>query len=220
MAVRVHVAWHWRGLILVVALALAVGLVWWWPGMGGIESGELARLRERIRALETDNEQLRLERIKAERQTQIESAAQLDTERAVKTLQNENATLKEELVFMRGMMSGDRAGVSVYRFKVERESAGVYRYQLLVVQAGQREKPFQGHYQLVVTGQEGARKTVLTIPANDPATAEKFRFNLTAYQNLEGSFRVPANLVVKNVEARIFGEGSAQIRSSKAANLS
>lgn len=228
VAVRTHVAWYWRGLLMAAALGVGVALAWWMYEVGsrfpGFERGaavqELELLREKLKLLEADNNRLQLAQVKTERHNQINSAAQRDTERILKTLQDENARLKEELAFFRGMMSGDQAaGVSVYRFKVERGMPGAYRYQLLLVQAGQREKVFQGRLQLVVTSQEGGNKRVLTFPV-DTGSDDKFRINLKYYQNLEGSFQVMPNLMVKSVEARIFSEGSTQPKLTKIVNLS
>lgn len=228
MAVRTHVAWHWRGLFMAVALAVGVGLAWWMYDIGsrfagfdrGVADHEQAQLRDRVKRLELENGRLESAQVKTERHSQIDNAAQRDLQRDLKALQDENALLKEELAFFRGMMSGEHAaGVNIYRFTVERGAVGSYRYQLLLVQAGQREKVFQGRLQLVVTAQEGTRKTVLTFPDN-AAAGEKFAVSLKSYQKLEGAFQLPPAVVVKSVEARIFGDGSVQPKLTKMVSLS
>ena len=161
---------------------------------------ELVQLRDKLKQLEADNGRLRMAQVATDRHSQIDSAAQQETEHVLKFLQDENAQLKEELAFFRGISSGDRgAGVNVYRFKVEPGVAGMYRYQLLLVQAGQREKVFQGHLQLVVTTQEGGRNNVRTFPANSLAS-DKFVVSVKSYQKLEGDFQLPTTSVVKTVE--------------------
>lgn len=228
VAVRTHIAWHWRGMFMVLALCLGVGLAWWMYDIGSLYAGfdrgvadrELAQLREKVRSLEEENGRLQSVQVKAERYSQIDGAAQKSQERELKTLRDENAELKEELAFFRGMNSGDNsAGVSIHRFTVERNAAGIYRYQVLLVQSGQREKVFQGRLQLVVMAQDGGRKSSLTIPGNI-AENEKFNVSLKSFQRLEGDLPLAAATVVKSVEVRIFANGAAQPKLTKTVNLS
>lgn len=228
VAVRAHVAWYWRGLLMLVALSFGIGLAWWMYDVGsqfagfdrGAANQELVRLRDRLRVLEEDNRRLREAQVKTDRHSQIDNAAQRDIELTLKNLQEENAQLKEELAFFRGMASGERAaGVSISQFKVERASTGKYRYQLLLVQAGQQNKPFRGRLQLLVTMQDGGRKGVVTLPATIEH-GDRFAINLSAYQKFEGDFPLAPAAVVKSVEARIFGEGSSQPRLTRIISLS
>ncbi len=116
MAVRPHVAWHWRGLILVAALAVVMTLAWWMYDVGGRYAGldrgavdqELMRMSEKIRQLEADNERLRSTQVTVERSSQIDNAAQRDLVRDLKAVRDENASIKEELAFFRGIASGER----------------------------------------------------------------------------------------------------------------
>jgi len=228
VAVRTHVAWYWRGLFMVVVLSCGIGSAWWMYDIGshfsGFERGataqELVLLRDKLKQLESDNGRLRAAQVTTDRHSQIDSAAQQDTEHALKALQDENAQLKEELAFFRGVSSGDSgAGVNVYSFKVESGTAGIYRYQLLLVQAGQHDKFFQGHLQLVVTSQDGSKNTIRVFPASTMAK-DKILISVKSYQKVEGNFQLPPSAVLKSVEARIFGEGSTQPKLTKTVNLS
>lgn len=228
VAVRTHVAWYWRGVFMAVALSCGVVLAWWMYDIGSRFSGfdreatgqELAQLRGKLKQLEADNGRLRTIQVTTDRHKQIDSAAQQDTERALKTLQDENAQLKEKLAFFLGMSSGDQGdGVNISRFKVERGAAGLYRYQLLLFQAGRRDKVFQGRLQLVVTTQDDGKNNARIFPA-DVLAKDKFIVSVKSYQKFEGDFQLPLTAVVKSVEARIFGEGSTQPKLTKTVNLS
>lgn len=228
VAVRAHVAWYWRGLLMLAALSFGVGMAWWMFDIGGQFAGfdrgaanqEMLSLRDKLRVLEEDNRRLQAAQVKTDRHSQIDSAAQRDTERMLKTLQDENARLKEELAIFRGMTSGEQtAGVNIYNFKVERTMAGRYRYHLLLVQSRQQGKPFKGRLQLAVTTQDSGRKDVVIIPAAATEN-DKFTVSMNTYQKLEGDFQLAPTSVVKSVEARIFGEGSSQPRLTKTVNLS
>ena len=145
---------------------------------------------------------------------------QKNLERDLAALQEENATLREELAFIRGMSSSDRSGaLNIQRFTVKNERSNSYRFQLLLVQAGQKERVFRGRLQLVVKAQDGSGKHVLVFPGNTVAD-EKFKINLKSYQSIEGDFQLAPGLVAKSVEARIFSEGSTQLKLSKTVSLS
>lgn len=228
VAVRTHVAWYWRSLLLMLALGSGVAVTWWALDAGSYFAGfahgpnghELMQLRDKVQQLESVNGQLRSAQVATDRHSQIDSAAQQDTEHALKMLQDENAQLKEELAFFRGISSVDRtAGINIYRFKVEAGGEGVYRYQLLLVQAGQGEKVFQGRLQLVVTMLDGVRSNVSVFPA-DTMTKGKYSVSVKSYQKLEGDFQLPPASVVKSVEARIYREGYPQPKLTKTVNLS
>ena len=92
------------------------------------QDSELAELRAKIS--------------QADRQVQIDRAATVDLAKQVKSLAFENAALKEDLAFFQSLMSapGGREGtISVNRFRLQPEAgAGEYRYQMLLVQPGQR----------------------------------------------------------------------------------
>lgn len=228
VAVRTHVAWYWRGLFMVAALCCGIGLAWWMSDIGGLFSGvnrgyadqQLMRMRDRIKQLETENERLRTLQISNDRHSQIDNAAQLDTERALKGLQDENAQLKEKLAIFHGINSaGHVAGVNVYRFKVEPLGGELFRYQLLLFQAGQRDKVFQGRLQLVVTARVGTKNSVLIFPES-PAQKNKYILTVKSYQELEGSFQLPSDSVLVSVEARIFSAGANQPILTKLVKLS
>lgn len=228
VAVRTHVAWYWRGLFMSLALGVAIGLAWWIYDVGGPRAGfehgtfgqGLEQLRARVVQLEAENAQLQSAQVKIDRHTQIDAEAQKNLERELKTLQGENATLKEELAFVRGLSSGDHSGaLNIQRFTVRKEASGSYRFQLLLVQAGLKENFFRGRLQLVVTAQGSGGKAMLTFPDN-AAKDETFNVSLKSYQSMEGSFQLAPGQMVKSVEARIFSDGSTRPKLSKTVDLS
>lgn len=228
MSVRSHVAWYWRGLFMSVALGVGVALAWWIYDIGGVlanaergTSGEsLEQLNARVKQLEAENAQLLSVQVKIDRHTRIDAEAQKNLEHELRILQAENATLMEELAFVRGMNSSDRSGaLNIQRFTVKNEAPGSYRFQLLLVQAGQKERIFHGRLQLFVMAQDGGGKSVQMFLGKN-ASDEKFKISLKSYQSIEGAFELAPGLMVKSVEARIFGDGSTQPKLSKMVNLS
>ena len=228
MAVRTHIAWYWRGLVLSVFVVAGVIGAWWIYDTGSRLAGferseakqELHQLAGRAVRLETENRELRTAALKNRQQLEIEQATQSDLARSVKTLQDENASLKEDIAFFRSLMSSDHSdgALGIYHFKVERGALpGEYRYRLLLQQSGQqRDQEFHGSVQFVVNGVQGARKIILTIPDGKEPGGEGLNVSFKYYQRLEGSFQVAPQAVVKNVQVRVFENGSAQPKLARA----
>lgn len=221
LAVRRHLAWYWRIPLVLAMLAGGLGLAWWTYNAGmsiagferGVTSDELRELRERVAALEGENVELRSLVAQSDRKLQIEQATQGDLSKSLKAIQEENAHLKEDVGFFRKLMSADKndGNLSIYRVKVENSVlAGEYRYQLLLLQGGQREKEFQGKVQLLVNLQADGKKTVMTLPAATGKDAQMFNLNFKFYQRVEGTFQVSPRTQVRNIQVRVFENGSLQ----------
>lgn len=230
LAVRRHVAWYWRLPLMVILLAcgIALSVLFYDAGahFAGLERGvtvdELQRLREKLGSLERENASLRSDGAQSERKMQIEQATQNDLAKTVKTLQDENAQLKEDLTFFRKQMSSDKSDgdLSIYRFKVENTMPGEYRYRLLLLQGGQREREFQGKVQFLVSFTQGGEKLVMTLPSAKEAEARAYNLNFKYYQRLEGVFHVEPSAQVKKVQIRVFENGAVQPKLMQAVNLS
>lgn len=231
LAVRRHVAWYWRlPLLVVILLAGGIALSWLFYDAGarfvgsdrGATVDELQRLRERLGSLEQENASLRSDGAQSERKMQIEQATQNDLAKTVKTLQDENAQLKEDLTFFRKQMSSDKSDgdLSIYRFKVENTMPGEYRYRLLLLQGGQREREFQGKVQFLVSFTQGGERLVMTLPSTKEAEARAYNLNFKYYQRLEGVFHTEPNAQVKKVQIRVFENGAAQPKLMQTVNLS
>jgi len=231
LAVRRHMAWYWRlPLLVVILLAGGIVLSWLLYNAGarfvgpdrGATADELQHLRERLGSLERENASLRSDEAQSERKMQVEQATQNDLAKTVKTLQDENARLKEDLTFFRKQMSSDKSDgdLSIYRFKVENTMPGEYRYRLLLLQGGQREHEFQGKVQFLVSFTQGGEKLVMTLPSAKEADVRSYNLNFKYYQRLEGVFHVESNAQVKKVQIRIFENGAAQPKLMQAVNLS
>ncbi|MDP2878888.1 MAG: hypothetical protein Q8N74_05095 [Sulfuricella sp.] len=230
LAVRRHVAWYWRLPLVVILLAGGIALSWLFYDTGsrfaGLDRGatadELQRLREKLGSLEQENVSLRSDGAQSERKMQIEQETQNDLAKTVKTLQDENAQLKEDLTFFRKQMSSDKSDgdLSIYRFKVENTMPGEYRYRLLLLQGGQREREFQGKVQFLVSFTQGGEKLVMTLPSAKEADARAYNLNFKYYQRLEGVFHAEPNAQVKKVQIRVFENGAVQPKLMQTVNLS
>ena len=227
---RTQIAWYWRWLAIIMVITMLIALAWWMYDSGrkfaGFDSGlaerELARQAELNARLQTENAALRQEVAASERQLQIERSTYGDLAKQVKDLSDENTSLKEDLAFFQSLLSaGSKEAVSIYRFNVEPDSLpGEYRYRLLLLQMGPRQKEFQGKLQFVVDVLQNGQKSVMTIPERNQGDLEAYNINFKYYQRVEGSFRVESGAVATSVQVRVFENGANDAKLTQTVNLS
>jgi hypothetical protein len=184
---------------------------------------EVQRLGEANAKMQQELAGIRGELAQSERQLQMERATYADLVKQMKVLTEENAGLKEDLAFFQTLMpsGGKEGGVAVNRFLVQNDALpGEYRYRLLLTQSGQRSKDFLGSLQFVVNLQQDNKKIVMTLPADGDQANKGFKLNFRFYQRVEGTFRVAPGAVVKNMQVRIFEDGSAEPKLTQAVNAS
>jgi len=228
VAVRMRLPWHWRAVVTVVLLAVALVLAGWIYDTGRRIAGfdrsesnqELGELREKVAQLQQEMEHQRRIADAGESAVQIERSTGQQLSLQVKRLEAENARLKEDLASFEALAQGEapaRPGLSIRRLRVAEDIAGsgVYRYRMLVAQQGaKQEREFNGTLQLVVTLQQDGKLATMTFPG--PAASEEpaYSVSLRHFKRLEGVFRVPAGAIVKHVEARILQDGSVAAKEA------
>jgi hypothetical protein len=230
MAVRAAIPWYWRwlGWIAVAFVILFLSRAAYNVGkkFAGFDQSEadheVQRLAENNVNLQLELAQLRGQLAQGERQLQMEHATYADLVKQVKALAEENATIKEDLAFFQTLMSssGKEGGVAVSRFLVQNDGRpGEYRYRLLLLQTGQRNKDFQGYLQFAVNLQQDNKKAVMNLP-DDAQDGKGFKLDFRIYQRLEGTFRVAPNAVVKSIQVRVFEHGSSEPKLTQTVNVS
>jgi regulator of replication initiation timing len=227
MKIRSQLAWQWRWLLNLLMMAAAGAIVWWLVS-GRLGGQDIDQMRQRVDVLTEENAALkhnldgtRGTLAERERQLQIEKAAQGELGRNVAQLQEENAALKDDLGFLRKLMSSGGAtpeGVGVSDLRVERDGAGnAFTYHLLLTQGGQRKQDFKGRVQLLAhVAEPGGAQSTLSFPdASAPAGALDFRF----YQKVEGRFTVPEGATLKSVDVRVVALPGGQVKLSRTVNF-
>lgn len=217
VSVRTHIAWYWRWLFVSLVVAFGVLLAsWLFDRLGAIagwqRAGTLARLvqleKESIE-LRGQNEKLKESLALTKREEQIAAAAQTGLTQSVKSLQAENAKLKEDLAFLQSLTSGGKpAGISIGRATVTAALLpGEYSFQIWLVQSGTRTDYFKGRVQLVVKTLQAGQSTEVILPAN--AADDAYRVNVRIYQRLEGVFKLDPSAKLESVQVRVFQDGTA-----------
>ena len=159
MTVRTHVAWYWRwmGMVLLASVSLALALWIYDAGrrFAGFDRSEIEEEVKTLRAsalrLEAETTQLRSVADASESRLKIEQSAQAQLATQVKTLEEENRRIKEDLAFFENLGPATNK-LSINRFTVQKDVLpGEYRYRLLVLLGGAgRDRQFQGGLQLLV----------------------------------------------------------------------
>jgi hypothetical protein len=229
MAIRTQLPWYWRWLTNLLMVALVAVLVWWIvQNSNRITGFNPDEARARLDSLSQENLRMKGELDVAratlterDRQLQIDKASQTELARSVAQLQEENASLKEDLGFLRRLMSSGATpeGLGLSDLKVEREGASRdYRYRMLLMQGGQRKQDFRGRVQVVARVAQGNTNATLTFP--DPALPEttgsfEFRF----YHKVDGRFSIPEDGTLKSVEVRVLAVPGGQVKLSRTINF-
>jgi hypothetical protein len=228
MAIRSQLAWYWRWLLNVLMMAAVATIVWWVVQNSYRITGSdieevrqrIARLTEEDRVLKQDLDTTKASLVERDRQLQIEKAAQSELARTVAQLQDENAALKEDLGFLRNIMSSGATpeGIAVSNLKIERDGKpNEFRYRMLLTQGGQRKQDFKGKVQIVARLSKDGAVTTATFPdpaGGDTAGAVEFRF----YQKVEGRFAIPDGSELKSAEVRVLALPGGQVKLSRTIN--
>jgi hypothetical protein len=226
VAIRSQMAWYWRWGLNVLMMAAVAGVVWWLVQnsyrITGFDIDEvrqhMAALTEENRSLKREVEAARSTLTERDRQLQIEKAAQTELARTVVQLQEENAALKEDLGFLRNIMSsGAPEGIGVSNLKVERDGKpNEYRYRMLLTQGGQRKQDFKGKVQIVARVALGNSQSTLTFPEGAAGDAGAFEFRF--YHKVEGRFAIPEGSTLKGVDVRVLAVPGGQVKLSRTVN--
>jgi hypothetical protein len=231
VAVRMHMPWYMRWVLLLCMGAAVIGASWATYHFGSEFAGfrkseidgEMKRLHELTAKQSAELADVRKTLAVSESQRKIESATYGDLAKQVKSLAEENATLKDDLAFFQSLLPvpGKDDAVVINRFKLEPDAMpGEFRYRMLLVQGGQRPGDFHGHIQLVINAQQGAQKVVLMLPSEADAKSQQFQLQFKSFQRVEGTFRVEPGTVVKNIQVRVYQNGARTPKLTQSVNIS
>jgi hypothetical protein len=185
---------------------------------------ELAAALADLATARDELERLRAIANAADSRVSIERTAQQKLAQQIRTLEQENARVREELATIETMLTSEArsaAALSIYRFKVEPDVLpGEYRYHLvLLTPTTRRERDFNGRLELVVSLTEGGQSVMMSFPEPRDAGASAFRLAFKYFRRVEGSFRVNPKARVESVQVRVYEAGSNQPRATHTVTL-
>lgn len=232
LSVRPHVPWYVRWAIT-LPFIFAAGVLVWWAYDSGLELAgfhrslaekELDELRNRVVLLEAGNAKLANQVASYERQGQIDHSAMQETSTQVKSLNEENVRLKEDLSFFQNLplTAGREAELSIHRLKIEADVLpGEYHCRLLLVQnVQQRGKEFQGSLQLLVNGEQDGKKVMLQFPQENSPDVAAHQLSFKYYQRIDRVFKLPLDMRLESVQVRVFEKGAREPKVKQTVGVS
>lgn len=233
LVVRPHVPWYRRLLMSLVGLLLVASLAYGMYVIGQNTAQPasnitvtadpvLEQILESNSCLEKYDTALCSQLAELVRQLQISNATRADLVKQVRSLDEENERLREDLTLFQQMISGNEASSDVelviHRFSLEAgQLPGEYLYTLLLAQGDQRSKEFSGKLEFVVgLLQNGEEKFISLVDEN---ASREFPVSFRFYHRLEKSFQIPADTVVKSLQVLIYENGSSKAMLMKTIQL-
>jgi hypothetical protein len=185
---------------------------------------QLTRSQDELTEARSELERLRAIASAADNRLSIERSAQQKLAQQIRTLEQENARVREELATFEGMLSSEArssAALTVYRFKVEADVLpGEYRYHLLLLTpTTRREREFHGRLELVVSLTDGDQSAMMSFPEPADAGASEFKLAFKYFRRVQGTFRVNPKARVESVQVRVYESGSNQPRATHTVTL-
>lgn len=221
MTVRSHLPWPLRWAVAALALGFSAAIGLWAFEFGKSIAGLDRGAKEELAQLRTDVAELRAEREKAqsiantaESLLKTEKAAQERLATQLRQAESENLSLKADLGFFERLLpaTGGLEGLSVRSIQAEPQTPGQIRYQVLIMQSGRQTTPFNGRYELSLTGTLDGKPWSQALP-NGPLPVQ-----VKQYARLEGLIDHPPQAVVKTVQLRILDGGGA-VRATQTLKL-
>ena len=230
LAIRTHIAWYWRALMVMASMAILVALGIWTYDQGrraggflGSESvDEIQSLRNYVMELDSELTKLRSVAGTGESSLQIEREALRQLSSRVRELEQENVGLKEDLAFFEGLMPmsevGEENSIRIDHLRVEPSGTeNTFRYRMLLIHSGSKNnREFKGALQLLVKMRQADKDVMITFPSKNEPNPQRFNIQVKHFNRLEGEFSVPAGGVVTSVEVRLLRDGNVSAKQSVA----
>jgi Family of unknown function (DUF6776) len=232
VAVRTEVPWHLRWLGVAIILAIGTALAFWMYDAGRRFAGfdrdqveqKLDKARSELEAARSELKRLRAIANAAGSQLSIERTAQKRLAQQIRTLEQQDGQLREDLAIFERMLTSDPRNVpalAIYRFEVTPDVLpGEFRYRMLLLTSGmRRDREFDGRLELVVSMTEDGKSAIMKFPERTDASASAFRLTFKYFRRVEGTFRVGPKAKVENVQVRVYEGNSDQARATQTVNL-
>ena len=191
VAVRAHFAWYWLPLAAFGALILGYGAAYM-----QFAGSQLRGMHQKIVDVDTRSQAMQFKLVQAERQLQVERAAQLNLSRELDSVQAESMRLKEDIAFYQNIFN-ERKGlreIRLHTFKVNKAPGNAdYDYHILLMQAGNHDKVVDGSLTLTLYGTPPGEAQPQAIAMQGSANLKQ-NLSFKYYQQVDGKFSLPAEV--------------------------
>jgi hypothetical protein len=222
--VRSRLPWPLRWAVVALACGFSAAIALWAfqtgreiAGLGHDSQAELSHLREEVAELRTDRDKAQAVANTAESLLKTGRATEERLAEQLRQSESEKLALKTDLGYFRQLIPAAGAapeGLAVRGFKAEMQAPGHLRYQLLLMQGGvgRQAAPFNGRYEMSVTGTLGGQPWV------SPPAAAGQPLQVKQYARVEGLIDCPAQAVVQTVQLKVT-DASGAVRALQTLRL-
>jgi hypothetical protein len=215
LVVKHRVSTHTKFMIFAIAVLLVLvaagGIYQYGLSQGGFEfsiaSLKQTRLENKVKNLEGENQELRESLARAERALQMNETTYKELDESLKTSAQEIVRLREEISFYRNILSPEnkQPGVRIQSLRIEpTEKATRFQYKLVVIQALKHDRQVRGRARFEISGLQAGKNTVLEFPGRQ---SRPIVVNFKYFQDIEGSFELPANFEPDQVKVIVKTSG-------------
>lgn len=198
------------GILLVLILVIWMTFEYGRQAAGFVQSEtdeQIAFLQQQIIDLSERNDDLLRQNAKLVRDHSIDKDAGSQVNKTLTNAQSKIMEMKEELTFYRSIVTPNNSKRSIVVKKVQlvAESAGRYKYKVVLTQDGRQDVAVRGLVELAFEGEE-ADGTVVTLDLPTVSvvkTTKNQKFGFKYFQNFEGSIRLPDNFTPTAMFVRV-----------------
>jgi hypothetical protein len=236
MAVRTHLAWPWRAVLVIGFIATIAGMWWWGYDFGQLLGGFNQRENEqRLATLAADTATAQREAAALRtRNTQLESelammrGVQATLRKQQAEVLQESAHLKDELAFFRQFLSDSSKApaVGIHRITLDGNGSNLAHYSVLITRGGSAKTDFDGQLalqaELVPTkdSASGSKPLMVSLPRSDGTEAVlPMKLKFKYYQRVDGTIPLPPGYAVRTLTARAYESGSQSPRATRTLTL-
>lgn len=204
---RTHLSWYWYAAWGVLTVLLAFVIAWSMlrHGEAGETERELDSLRHQVRELDEELLKLRSTAGTEQNAVQMERSTQQQLLNRVKTLESENAALKEDMLLFERLIptTGDEPSIRLESFRVAPDGPQRFRYRvLLAFQSAKQVPEFRGRLQFLAIFSLGGKQHELLIPTKREGGGE-LQVEVRHFLRKEGAFELPVGAKLQSVEVRV-----------------
>lgn len=171
------------------------------------------RLAAQLRKAEREVLSLKEQLVYAKRSQEIDKAACETVRASLGGLQASVSELQEQVAFYRGIVSPEesRAGVRVYEFRITPSAvAGVYRYELVLIQSVRHDRTVKGKVDLRLSGMQDGAMTELPLGSLSLEPVDSLLFSFKYFQEFSGELRLPDGFRPVRVQLAVDPSGKRQ----------
>ncbi|MBV8657164.1 MAG: hypothetical protein JO142_04990 [Burkholderiales bacterium] len=218
LAVRRHLPWYVRGLLVLALVGLMVGALMaaynYGERQGRYDPSAVLAVEGASREMQKLARELADERQRSatgEQQLRVESTTRDALSHQVQQLQQENSGYRDQIAFYESLLTQtERApALSIEGLKAESTAAGRYRVRALLVQGQSSQTPFKGRVDFRLVVERAGKRSELTWPqAAEPLLVSRFA-------RVERDLELAADTHLREIEIRIYDQSDNRVHLSR-----